>query len=121
MQVPVDTDEDLLHQVLRLLPIPDRAIDEVEQARLVALHQLLERTLLSPQKRCDDRCVVHRVQLFADRRPLLGNPLHCGVSHGSHPRYLRKGHASTTQSRCPLSFLVSCPLKRHRACPLAAS
>ena len=42
MQVPVNPDENLLHEVFSSFPVANRSIDEVEKARLVALDQLLK-------------------------------------------------------------------------------
>src|SRR6476619_5717567 len=111
MKVAVDADEDLLNQIFRLLAITDRAVDEVQQARLIPLHELLEGALLSPKKRRDDFDVVHRAKLFADRLARLGDPLHCDVSHVLNPQCLRKGYASTTQIRCSAPCLSLGPFK----------
>jgi hypothetical protein len=38
----MDPDKDFLNQVLRTFPVSDGAIHEIQQAPLIALHQLLE-------------------------------------------------------------------------------
>ena len=40
--MPEHADKDLLHEVLRPLPVSDGPIDEVEQPGLVAVHQSAE-------------------------------------------------------------------------------
>ena len=124
MQVSVDADEDFLDEVLRLLPIADRAVDEIQEARLVPLHELLEGALLPAQKRRDDRSVVHRAKLFADRRcaarRALDHPLHCDVSHVLNPQCLRMEYASTTQIRCIAPWL-SLPVGKAGSMPATDS
>src|SRR5687768_16118617 len=86
MQVPVNPDEHLLHEVLRLLPITDRPVDEVQQSSLIPLDQLLERPLLAAEKRSNNRRVVQRAQPFSDSRARQRyRSLDCDVSHGSTP------------------------------------
>jgi hypothetical protein len=67
--MPVHPNEDLLHEILRLFAVADRAVHEVEESRLIALHQLLKRTLLSPEERSHDRRVVQRLELRSYGRP----------------------------------------------------
>src|SRR5215510_13967746 len=47
VEVPIHPDEYLLHEVLSLLAIPDRTEHKVQQAGLIPLDQLLERTLIA--------------------------------------------------------------------------
>src|SRR5688572_2565529 len=54
MKMPVHANEHFLNQILRFLPITDRPVNEVQQASLVPLHQLRERSFLSPQESGDD-------------------------------------------------------------------
>ena len=61
----VDADEDLLNEVLCLLPVSDCAVDEVQEARLITLHELLEGTFFPAKEGRDDLSVIHRAQLFA--------------------------------------------------------
>ena len=96
MQVTVDANEHLLNEVFCLLPVANSAIDEVQKARLISLNEFLKRALFATQKGRDDFSIVHRAKLFADRRPLLGSPLQCDVSHGVIPR-AAKGCARTTR------------------------
>jgi hypothetical protein len=42
VQVPEDADEDFLNEVFRPLPIPDCAVDEVEESCLVPVHHCAE-------------------------------------------------------------------------------
>src|SRR5687767_4482514 len=50
VQVPVHADENLLHEVLRPLPVADGAEYEVQETSLVALDELLKSSLLPAQK-----------------------------------------------------------------------
>ena len=50
MQVAVDADEHFLNQVLRLLAVADRPVDEVQQPRLIAIDQLLKCPLLTAEE-----------------------------------------------------------------------
>src|SRR5690349_9128982 len=70
MQVPIDPDKNFLHQILRLLPVTDRSIYEIQQAGLISVDQLRKSPLLATKKRSYDRRVVHRAQLLANTRPL---------------------------------------------------
>jgi hypothetical protein len=54
MKVPVNSDENFLYQILGFLPIADCAVNEVEEACLIALHQFRERALLTVQERRND-------------------------------------------------------------------
>src|SRR5688500_7369016 len=86
MQVTVYPDELRLHEVLRLLSITDRPIDEVQQSSLISLDQLLERPLLAAEKRSNNRRVVQRAQPFSDSRSRQRyRSLDCDVSHGLTP------------------------------------
>src|SRR5688500_3616022 len=49
VQVSVHPDEDFLHEILGAVAIADRPIYEVEQTRLVTLHEFLERPFLPTQ------------------------------------------------------------------------
>jgi hypothetical protein len=85
MQVPVNPDEHLLHEILRLFSITNRPIDEIQQSSLISFHQLLERSLLAAEKRSNNRRVVQRAQPFSDSRARQRyRSLDCDVSHGSH-------------------------------------
>src|SRR2546426_11367118 len=66
VQVPEHPDEHFLHQVLGPLPVPDRAVDEVEQARLVAVDQGAERLRVASEVALRHLAVVEIVE----RRPL---------------------------------------------------
>ena len=67
MNVPVDADEDFLDEILGLLAIADRAVDEVQETRLVSLDQLLEGALFAAEKRGHDARVVLRLELLSYR------------------------------------------------------
>src|SRR5687768_3423966 len=54
MQVPVDPDEYFLHQVLRLLAVTDRTVDEVQQTCLITRYQLGKGTLLATEESSHD-------------------------------------------------------------------
>src|SRR5688572_10367827 len=95
MQVPVNADEYLLHEVLRLLPITNRPKNEVQQSSLIPFDQLLERPLLAAEKRSNNRRVVQRAQPFSDSRSRQRyRSLDCDVSHGLTPVIAQKMPAS---------------------------
>src|SRR5688500_19949285 len=95
MQVTVYPDELRLHEVLRLLSITDRPIDEVQQSSLIPLDQLLERPVLAAEKRSNNRRVVQRAQPFSDSRSRQRyRSLDCDVSHGLTPVIAREMPAS---------------------------
>src|SRR6266550_813916 len=50
MQVAIDTNENLLHQIFRLFPVPNCAVYEVQETRLVPRDQFRERALLSTKE-----------------------------------------------------------------------
>jgi hypothetical protein len=54
VKVPVNPNEDLLNEILRLLAVTNRAIYEVQEACLIPFHQLGERSFLTPKERGDD-------------------------------------------------------------------
>src|SRR5690606_38606792 len=58
VKVPVDPDEGLLDQILGPLTVARGAIDEVQQTRLIAVHQQRERTLLAGQERGDQTTII---------------------------------------------------------------
>src|SRR4029079_4677420 len=90
--VSLYSDEDFLERVLRLLPIADRPIDEVQQPGLIALYELLKRTLLSAEERGYDRGIILRAELFSNGRARKRRPLECDLSHLTMPPFvLRQG------------------------------
>src|SRR6267143_184484 len=66
VQVAEHPDEHFLHQVLGPLPVPDRPVDEIEQARLVAVDQGAERLGIAAEVALHHLAVVELVE----RRPL---------------------------------------------------
>src|SRR6266849_8125302 len=54
MQVAIDANENLLHQIFRLFPVPNRAVHEVQETRLVACDQFREGALLSTKEGSND-------------------------------------------------------------------
>src|SRR6185503_10628004 len=50
MNVAVDANENFLNQILGLLPIADRTVNEVQQSSLIPFDQLLERALLAAEE-----------------------------------------------------------------------
>ena len=95
MQVPIDPDENFLHQILGLLPITDCAIYEVQEPGLITLHQL-RKSPLFPTKECrHDSGIVHCPQSFPDRRPLIWNLLF--TSSASHKTFPKKDETLTTR------------------------
>src|SRR6185503_4424697 len=99
MDVPVDPDEDLLNEILRLFPIADRAVDEVQQPRLIALDELLKRPLLASEKRRHDCAVVLRPKSLSNCRACQ-RLLDCELSHCMPPLMLHQG--SIRQNRIDL-------------------
>src|SRR4051812_16071560 len=91
MNVPVHPDEDFLDQILGLLAIPDRSINEVQQPGLIALDQLLKCTLLSVKERGNDCSVVLRAEPFSNGRARKRRPLECDLSHLMPPFVLHQG------------------------------
>jgi hypothetical protein len=60
MQVPIDPDENFLHQIFCLLAVADSAIYEVQEPGLIAFHQL-RKSPLFPTKECrHDSGIIHR-------------------------------------------------------------
>src|SRR5688572_24637515 len=88
MQVAIHPDEGLLYQVFRAITVADRTVDEVEQPHVVALDQLIERSLLAGQKFGDDRAVVELCELlrFAQHQVVQRSANHCAplVAKGRH-------------------------------------
>src|SRR4029077_244616 len=74
VQMTEHADEDFLHQILGPLAIPDAAIDEVEQAGLVAVHQGAEGLGIARQVSLRETAVVELTQrpAVADARRLEG-------------------------------------------------
>ena len=64
-------DEGLLDEVLGAFPVADRAIDEVEQARLVAIHQRVESARLTGQVFRHQGAIIKRLKV--DKRAELGS------------------------------------------------
>ncbi len=62
MQVPVDADEGLLHEILGPLAVTDRAIDEVQEPVVVTLHELAEGALVTVQEGLHDLTVCEATQ-----------------------------------------------------------
>src|SRR5689334_20301500 len=82
--MPVYPDENFLHEIFASLPIPNRAEDEVEKPRLIALHQGLKGPLLTTQERGYQLRIVQGVQLFFNSRARRRHPLfQRDVSHSS--------------------------------------
>src|SRR6266436_8147972 len=54
MQVAIDTNENLLHQIFRLFPVPNCAVYEIQETRLVPRNQLRERALLPTKEGSND-------------------------------------------------------------------
>src|SRR5690606_11575395 len=97
MDVPVDSDEHFLDEILCPLPVARGAVNEIEQARLIAIDKFFERALLTVQKGADDGAVVQGAKLFPDRRARRANRrLQCDVRH-----------------MAPLDCCVSCALTRQ--------
>src|SRR6266853_656245 len=65
MQVPEDTDEYLLHQVLRPLAIPDRPIDEVEKSGLIPVDHCTECLWVTSQVTVHQLTVVELMERLA--------------------------------------------------------
>src|SRR2546426_3542945 len=68
VQVPEYADEDLLDQVLGSFPVPDRAVDEIEQPGLVAVDQGAERLMVAGQVLEHHLAIVKLVQRLALQR-----------------------------------------------------
>src|SRR6185437_15982689 len=83
MEMPVHPDEDFLYQVFRLLTIADRAINEVQEARLVALDELLERPILTTEECTDDSRIVLGAESLSRRRSGQHCPFHRDFGHNS--------------------------------------
>ena len=77
----IDPDEDLLDEIFAALTITDRAIDEIEQARLIALYDFLECALFAAEKRGDELRIFERLQLGADRPRYHSPRFHRHVCH----------------------------------------
>ena len=84
MNVPIHPDEHLLNEVLRLFSITDRAVDEVQETRLIPLDELLERTLLAAEERCNHGRIILGPESFSCRRSRQRRALHCELSHIVH-------------------------------------
>jgi hypothetical protein len=81
----VHSNEDLLDEILRLFPVADRSIYEVQEARLIALHQFLEGTLFTAEKRPRNRRVIEGMQPLSYRRSRQRRPFNCELSHIDFP------------------------------------
>jgi hypothetical protein len=57
VQVAIDTDERLLHEILSPFPIPNRPVDEIQEALVIPVHQLSECPGLPVQKCLHDLAV----------------------------------------------------------------
>src|SRR5688500_3736008 len=66
MQVAVDANEHLLHEILSAIAVADRSIYEVQQSGLIPLDELREGALLSSEESRDDRRVVCLSELFTN-------------------------------------------------------
>src|SRR5690606_21757030 len=99
-KVPVDPDEGLLDQILGPLTVARGAIDEVQQTRLIAVHQQRERTLLAGQERGDQTTIIVPGEEIL---PGLGSSAERAIQCG------RSGH------RCPLISSVSFGAFRSKA------
>src|SRR5829696_3412035 len=71
VKVPVYPDEHLLNEILRLLPVTDRAIYEIQETRLIPVDQLRKCSLFSAQERRNHARIIHGAKLFPDTRSLL--------------------------------------------------
>src|SRR5258706_8405951 len=65
VQVPEHADEDLLHQIFSPFSVADRAVDEIEQAGLIAVDQRSERLGGAPQVPHHDVAIVQLLQNLA--------------------------------------------------------
>src|SRR5882724_8110352 len=88
VEVPEHTDKDLLHEVLRPLPVSNGPIDEVEQPGLVAVHQGTEGLVVAREVLKHQPAIVQLVQRLAlegaRRRDYLAIPLE-SCWHGALP------------------------------------
>src|SRR3970040_1167020 len=71
MEVAVHSDEHLLHQLFRPFAVADGAIHEVQEPRLIALHQLLKCALFSCEKCTYDLPIGERSKLHSHRHGRL--------------------------------------------------
>ncbi len=76
MEMAVDPNERLLHQVLRTIPVTDRPIDEVQQPRLIAPHQLRKRQAV-PLQKPGNQLVIRQIS----QRRLSLDPLRQRLCH----------------------------------------
>src|SRR3989475_7888529 len=113
MQVPEHADEDLLHEVLGALPVPDGPVDEVQETGLIAIHQGTERLGVPPQVLEHEPPVVELVE----RAALEPAPGRDGFSlpfeDGSHD-HVPGFRAATVWARRPRSPLIRYGTKRTR-------
>jgi hypothetical protein len=65
VQVPEDSNEDLLHQVLRPLAIPDRPIDEVQKPGLIPVDDRTEGLSITAQVTLHQLTVVELMERLA--------------------------------------------------------
>src|SRR2546423_3871523 len=80
----IDADEDFLHEILGAIAIPDRPIDEIQETRLISVHQLVECTRLAGQVSAYKRGVIRAPELVANREPdlePLAASLDCKLGH----------------------------------------
>src|SRR5438874_2072610 len=103
MDVAIHADEDFLNEILRLLAVPNRAVDEVQQPGLVTLDQFLKRTLFTGEERRDDARVIFGSEPFSYGRSRKGRPLECDLSHVTMPPW------SCTRARSDKSESIWAP------------
>ena len=84
MEMAEDPNEDLLNEVLGPLTITDGPIDEVEQPRLVAVHECAERLGLARQMTHHDLAVVELMQRLALQRALRIDSWHRTLERVAH-------------------------------------
>ena len=81
MDVSIHPNENLLNEVLGLLAIADRPVDEVQKTRLIAFDDLLERALLASEKRSDYRSVIQGPKPFSRRHTRQRRTFNSDLSH----------------------------------------
>ena len=80
-QMTIHANEDLLHEILRALAIPDRPVDEVQQANLISRDDFAESALVTGQKGAHQIGVIRNDDIRTSRRRVYGGQLEGGVSH----------------------------------------
>ena len=115
MEVTKHANEHFLDEVFRTLPVTDRAIDEAQQAALVAVHQGAEGLRVGAQVSLHDLCIVQLVQRLALYRPWRRLQLDRGHRHG-YPLQVRWGLPRTnrTASLAVLNIRLMNALDKHR-------